>query len=178
MADNDLKDRRHKLLFGVQRSVRYHARRRAHFDRINRATVALSLMFGSATFATLLGNLAGRTLLLALAAIVTALSALDLVLGTERRAREHHDFERRWITLEREMIRAGDCGAEQLAEFEDRRLSIEADEEPPLRILDVLCHNELVRATQSNGTQYKIGPIQRMLAQWIDWRPDSIKRSA
>ncbi len=55
------------------------------------------------------------------------------------------------------------------AEFCEKRLEIEAEEEPPLRVLDVLCHNEQVLA-EGRGQLYEIGPNQKLLSQWTDWR--------
>ena len=47
------------------------------------------------------------------------------------------------------MVRAGDAVApEQLAELGARRLQIEATEPPILRVLDAMCHNELLTALE------------------------------
>jgi len=40
---------KHNLLFGVRRSIRYHARRRSFFDRYDLFTNAVAVIFGSAT---------------------------------------------------------------------------------------------------------------------------------
>jgi hypothetical protein len=173
-----LAQRRDDLLFGVRRSVRYHARRRALFDRLHRAGALASLLAGSATFLAVLGKLGGAEWVLWYSGAVVVLSAADLVLGFSSRARGHHDFQRRWLALEREITGAGEYDDERLADFTKRRLLIEEDEEPVLRVLDVLCHNELARAMGREDALYDVGPIQRLLAQWWDWRPDSIKRAA
>jgi len=167
---------RSDLLFGVRRSVRYHARRRRHFDRFHRCVTFLALLFGSATFAALIGKLESEWIALGASAIVAISAALDLVIGSTTRARDHHDFERKWIALERELIRAGDYDAEKQAVFIEKRLAIEAEEEPPMRVLDILCHNELVRSMNRDDDRYKVGPLQRMLSQWIDWRPDTVEK--
>jgi len=173
--EETLERRRFLLLFGVQRSIRYHARRRSHFDQLNRMTVLISLLFGSATFAALLGKLGGDAAVLWFAGVVTVASAIDLVLGSSVRARGHHDFERRWTALEQELVRVGEYDDARLREFLEKRLSIEADEEPALRVLNIMCHNELTRAIGSNGPFYKVGWLRRALSQWYDLQPDSIK---
>jgi hypothetical protein len=176
----ELDDRQFVLEFGVRRSVRYHARRRRHFDRLHRFTTFVALIFGSATFAALLGAFGqgkGENAALVFATVVTVTSALDLVIGSATRARDHHEFERRWIRLEQLIARAGDYDDAALSEFVEMRLEIEADEEPPLRVLDLLCHNELMRAEDRYDDLYRVGWAQKVLSQWVDFRADSIQRA-
>lgn len=168
----DLAEKRDCLLFSVRRSTRYHARRRKHFDRMNRFTIFSSVMLGSATFASLQGAILPPYLAPYFAALVTFFAALDLAFSHAVRARDHHDFERRWIALEREIVRAGEYDEPKYAELCESRLSIEADEEPPLRVLDVLCHNEQALADGRSDDLYKVTWMQRRLSQLMDWRAD------
>ena len=49
------------------------------------------------------------------------------------------------------------------------RLDIEIEEPPPLRILDLICHNELCRAMgYDESHQVKIKWYQRILCQIVD----------
>jgi len=169
---NDLETRRDRLVFGVRRSVRYHARRRRHFDNLNRFTVFFTVILGSATFASLQTNSDYTWLAPWFGATVTIISAFDLVMGHAIRAREHRDFERRWIRLEREIVRAGTYDDGTYSQLCEQRLEIEADEEPPLRVLDILCHNEQALAEGLNDEVYRVSFIQRWLSQWMDWRAD------
>ncbi len=169
---NDLAEKRDCLLFSVRRSTRYHARRRRHFDRLNRFTIFSSVLLGSATFASLQGGIFPEWLAPYFAALVTFFAALDLAFSHAVRARDHHDFERRWIALEREIVRAGDYDDPTYAALCEKRLVIEADEEPPLRVLDVLCHNEQALADGRSDDLYKVTRMQRLLSQWTDWRAD------
>ena len=171
----------HDLLFGVRRSIRYHARRRRHFDRLARTSVFLSLVFGSATFAALLGVISkdqatSQHLAAIFALVVTVVSAVDLVLGSALRARDNHDLEREFSALEREILLAEKIDAPTLAKLTAKRLEIEEKEEPPLRVLDTLCHNELVRAMGYDEATYtkRVSWLQRALANWVDFMPDSI----
>jgi hypothetical protein len=62
------------------------------------------------------------------------------------------------------MVLAGDYDATALAAFTARRLEIEADEPPILKVLDSVCHNELLRAMGYDKSEfYRIGVVQRML---------------
>ena len=48
-------------------------------------------------------------------------------------------------------------GSDGLIRFQQRRLSIEADEPPKLRVVNLLSHNDLVRSTYTHGSIYPIG---------------------
>ena len=157
----------HDLLFGVRRSIRYHSRRRQFFERWHLMTSFLSVLLSSATVASLL---TGQSMWGVVAAgIVTLLSALDLVVGTATRARNHHDLVRRFTDVEREMIGIAAPTVEDVARVTGERLAIEADEPPVKRVLDALCHNELARAMGYDRSQFV--PVrwwQRWLAQFVD----------
>lgn len=166
----DLKDEKSALLFGVRRSIRYHNRRRMFFDRWNLTTSALSVIFGSATIYGVLRT-GGETLALAAATLVTILSSINLVIGTVRMARLHEDLARRFIDLEKAIILAGDFNAEQYATFVANRLDIEACEPPILRVLDSMCHNEMMRSMgfpPDHPEYVKITGLQRICAQFLD----------
>ena len=93
----------HDLLFDIGRSVRYHNRRRAFFDRIDRLANMLSVIFGSTAVYGVLAQ-DHQALALTAAALVTVLSAINLVVGSSQKARAHADFARRFIELEKRMI--------------------------------------------------------------------------
>jgi hypothetical protein len=168
--DNAIAVEWNDLLFGVRRSVRYHSRRRMFFDRLHTVTSALGVIFGSATILAVLTEAGPRYAVLA-AAVVTIFSALDLVIGTDRSARLHQDLaEKRMMSLTTAPTAKDlkDCGGE--------RLDIESDEPPVLRVLDVLCHNELCRAMgRERSHMAKVAWYQRLFAQLIDVRPDSLR---
>lgn len=171
----DLEKTRYKLLFGVRRSIRYHLRRRAFFETWNTLTNVVALLFGSAAIG---GTIKGYELLaIASGALVTFFSAVNLVIGTTRKARVHEEFGRRFFALEREMVEAGNYGAAALATFVGLRLEIEADEPPILKVLDCICHNELARAMGHGQEAFmKIGPLQRLLRHFFDFREHAIRR--
>lgn len=160
--------RYHNLLWGVRRSVRYHTRRRRFYDRLNTTASGVTVVFGSATFGILLSE-AAKQWALAAAAVVTAVSAIDLVLGTAQMARLHHDLARRFIELEKRIVAAPNPDETTLSAWIQERLTIESDEPPPYRILDLMCHNELVVAEDRVGAAfYKVNWLQRFLANFFD----------
>lgn len=171
--NGELEQRWNDLLFGVRRSVRYHNRRRRFFERYHTITTALSVLAGAATVVMVLQEL-GPLAPSITAALVTVLATFDLVVGTTAKAREHAEFARRFIELEKEMLTSAP-DEQRLKEFTAERLDIEADEPPPLHVLNVICHNELVRAL-GYGQEHLV-PLkwyQRLLAHFFDIREGSL----
>lgn len=161
-------DSLHDLLFGVRRSIRYHVRRRMFFDRLNLTASAVSVIFGSAAMAAMLGDL-GRGWVTAAAAVVTVVSAINLVVGAARMARLHADLARRFVELEQQIVLASGAAESAVSRFTATRLGIEAEEPPVLRVLDSLCHNELMRAMgYPPADLLRIRWYQRLLAQILD----------
>jgi hypothetical protein len=175
MADqhSDLATSSHELLFGVRRSIRYHTRRRRFFERWNVVTNALAVIFGSATIG---GVVKGwDALAIAAGAIVTFFSAINLVVGTVRMARLHEDLGKRFVDLEKELVLAGEYDEQAYRGFCAKRLEAERDEPPVLRVLDSICHNELLRAMGYDRSQFvEIAWYQRLLAQFVDVREHAI----
>ena len=154
-------------------------RRQRFFDRLDRAAALASLVAGSSTVVALLASV-GEGLVLAAAAATAAAGACAAVFMPGRRARQHNDLAREFIGLERDLIgTAGDLTPERLAELADRRLAIEAGEPPILRVLDALCHNELLTAVGGSDDQRAtITRLQRWLANWTDYRADRLRKRA
>jgi hypothetical protein len=54
---------------------------------------------------------------------------------------------------------------------------IESEEPPPLRVLDIICHNELCEAMGYDRCHfYKVGWLQSLAAPFFDLSPSSIKK--
>lgn len=159
-----------KLLFGVRRSVRYHRRRERFLDSAHNLGALATALAGSATVVTLLAELGPRVVLVA-AALTAVAGAIELVFGLAKGARLHSELARDFIGLEQNLVRAGpglSTGA--LNRFQARRLEIEEREPPALRVLDTLCHNELLRALgYPKEQQVHVGFLQRRLANFVDF---------
>jgi hypothetical protein len=169
----ELEDRWHGMLFGVRRSIRYHQRRRAFFDRLDQLSNVIALIFGSAALYGVLGKDADRVAVVA-SAIVTVMASINLVVGSSKRARDHADFARQFIGLEKCMI--GKASEERLHEVTEKRLTIEASEPPVLHILNIICHNEQMRAMGYKREELaSIGPLQYLFAHFFDWRESTIQ---
>lgn len=138
-----------ELLFAVRRSVRYHRHRERFLDRVHHLGALLTAFSGSATVAALLAELPARwTWVRIFAASLTALAgATEVVFGPARAARRHDSLAVSFLALEKDLLRAGSSPTpEALVELQSRRLDIEAIEPPVYRVLDAICHDELVTA--------------------------------
>lgn len=169
MADGqDIEKRIWKFLFAVRRSVRYHNCRRVHYDRLSNLSSIISILAGSASIALLLAT-AGKLAPILSAVIVTISSALNLVVAPSRRARDHSDLAKRFVTLEKEIVGVSAPTDADLRQWMQQRLEIEKDEPPILKVLDSVCHNDQLRALGYGAEHFvEISRVQRLLAQFKD----------
>lgn len=176
MTTKDLLDSRHDLLFGVQRSIRYHNRRRRFFDRFDMSVNATSLMLGSATVYGVLSSAENEKIALIAACLVSIVSAINLIIGSARQARLHSDLSKRFIRLEKKIIKVPTPKDEEIYFWTELRLDIETEEPPVLHVLDMICHNELLRAKGYSKEHFaNIACYQRWFAQIMDVREHSIQ---
>ena len=164
--DEELLDRQHALLFDINRSIRYHTRRRAFFERLDMLTNMASLIFGSAAVYGVLEKDYATWALLS-AALVTSLSGINLVVSSSRRAREHFDFARRFGDLAIK-LQCDSLTDDLLRSATAERLRIEAEEPPILRMLDVQCYIEEARAQGLDYGGIELAWVQRVLSQLVD----------
>jgi hypothetical protein len=157
-----------KETVGVQRSIRYHARRQRFFEFWNSLTNAAGIILGAATVVALTGKWLPwpEVLRVVFPVVITILSTLNLVWGTTRRAREHNDLYRRFVALEARVRGATSIDETMVRSLRAERLAIEADEPPTMFALDVLCHNEVVRAVGADD-YYEVGFWYRWTAQFL-----------
>ena len=165
-------------LFGVRKSIRYHQRRRAFFEAVHTTAVALQVIAGSsavtAAMAVAVANGAeprDGVWAAGFAAAAAVLAALDLAFGVSRRATVHVSLAQQFAQLEREMVpheHDETVGAETAAGFRQRRLEIEESEPPKLRVIDLLCHNELVTSTYRHDKIYPIPWWKRCVGHVLD----------
>ena len=160
----------YRTLFGVRKSVRYHQRRRSFFETMHTVSSALQVIAGSSAFAVLVGGISTEVAA-ALTAAVALLAALDLTIGTTRRATLHAGLAQQFAQLEREMVpREGDTDVDAATAdaFRQRRLEIEEAEPPKLRVIDILCHNELVTSTYTHWKVYPVGCVRYVVGHVLD----------
>lgn len=148
-----------KLLFGVRRSIRYHSRRQAFYESVDRWTSFFLLLLGSGSVALAIqGSDSGMILV---GTFVALLSGLKLVFAFGLKASRHAQFVRDFTRLEQQLCK--DDSVETVSAVTQERLAIEATEPPVKRVLDVICHNELLRAMGIED------PKQRVQLNWFQY---------
>ena len=153
-------------LFGVRKSVRYHQRRQAFHESWN--TVIIALSFACSASAMAEWSAEWRQLLIG---ATSFLLMLNWVVGLTRRANAHAKLGQRFASLEQDMVpfeKNRDLEAENEERFRRRRLEIEADEPAKMRVMDILCHNELCEAAYPDHSIYPVAAWRRWLGHFID----------
>ena len=166
METSHLDDRTYNLLFDVRRSVRYHNHRRAFYERWNAVTVTVALAGGSGAAAAFLSSSPPLAAALASAAVALA-AALDIAAGTARSGNHHAELARRFIWLEQRFAHDRNLTDEEHEELTRARLDIEATEPPVLRLLDVICHYELLKALGDEEEPPRIPWWRWWTAGWL-----------
>ena len=144
------------LLFAVRHSVRYHRYRESFLDLVHRLSALLTAVAASTTVAMLLAELPVRWTWMPLvtASVAVLAAATELVFGPARAARRHDSLAVSFLFLEKDLLRVGlSLTPEALVHRQSRRLDIEAAEPPVYRVLDAICHDELVTAFGMDPTQ-------------------------
>jgi len=129
------------LKFNIDRSCRYHARRRSFFDSFHKIFMFIIIVLGSSAFSGVFKDTSG--LLGLLAALI---AALDLVVGFSMKARDHELLYMRFMDLFADMEGVTSPSDDQLAEWTRQRRTIEKDEPPHYTALNLACYNEVARA--------------------------------
>ena len=178
----ELKTEYDALLFAVLRSIRYHRHRERFFERVHHLAALTTAIAGAATVATLVADLAPSWtwLRIAAASLTAAGSATELVLGAARGAREHSQLAARFIGIEKELRRARPgLNAEALEELQSQRLQLEAAGPPVYRVLEAICHNELITALGRNRAELRtVTTWQRQWRHLLDVGPERLRQQA
>ena len=158
------------LIFSIRRSVRYHIKRQQFFERMSKSIEIITIFSAIGTLSAAFSETIGSCMTLVFAFIVALFSTIDLVVGTSEMIRLHSDLARRFISLEKDMVEAcSQTDEAALNMFLAQRLEIEAEEPPKLGILDIICHNELVKALgHGPAEQVNLKNWQRWLANFYD----------
>ena len=159
----------HALRFAARRSRRYHMRRERYFAKFHFLFGFLTTVAGSATFATILADLAVGAWLAGLTAFF---GAIELVGQPYSRAIKHRELTQAFTRLEQEMhLPETDVTEARLHDLERKRLEIEVQEPPVLQVLNLICHNEEVLAGGYGSEHFrKIRWYQRVIASLFDLR--------
>ena len=140
MTDNNLRQQIDALDFGIEKSMRYHQRRRGHYERLHKFIMFLTVICGSAAFAQVLGRSEY------FGAATAFFAAGDLVWGPSHLARDHEILFRRFSDLAIAIRTTVSPTQESYVQWLKKRISIETDEPPIYWALEADCDNEVRRA--------------------------------
>ena len=162
------------MLFAIRRSIRYHSRRQAFYESADIWTPFILVILGTASVVLALQGHGG--LLLLAGALAALISAPKLVFAVGQKASRHALLVRDFTWIERKLV--GDKSAEAVKSAPLERLEIEATGPPVLRVLDVICHNELLRAMgyDDPSERVKLSGFQRIAANFFGWREHSLAK--
>ena len=146
--------RQRDLLWDVRRSVRYHNRRRAWFERWHHGTLILAIVALSGLYETV-------------ATFGIIFLATNVVCRFADRASDHKIFAARFRVLEHKLI--PQRPDEDLDRLDLERLEIETEEPPVKRLLDVLCHYELWKAYREDYEHVPVTWWRRWTVNWFSY---------
>lgn len=158
---NNLKESIDALDFAVEKSMRYHQRRRGHYDFVHKFILFLTILSGSAAF----GDLFQLSEYFGAAAALCA--AIDLVWGLSHRARDHELLFRRFSELAIAIRSMNEPTDDDLAVWTKKRIEIESDEPPVFCALEADCDNEVRRAKGRTNELAAIDLWGRVTMNWL-----------
>ena len=169
-------DEKYELQFAVERSKRYNTSRQRFFERGHNFTTVVALLFGSSTFVGVLQGLNAWIIAL-LGIVVAASAAIDLAVGLANKANKHADLSRQFNDLEQAMNLVDDPARNDIISWTNRRLEIEKGEPPKKPVLDVLIHNELIRARGlPKEEMVKLSAWRRRTAQFLTGNEEKLRK--
>lgn len=150
--------------FGIKKSIRYHSRRRAFFERLDNLANWLVAVAGASAFAAVVGT-NGGFLSKVLTAVITVIALGNVILGFGARARLHQDLYRKFSELAIEVAGIEKPPTTQdISRLRAKRLTLEADEPHTIDALERWCWNE---EAESRGC--KPANLQQ-LTRWQQFR--------
>lgn len=164
-----------KLKFDIQRSCIYHQHRSAYFELLHRVTMGGVILLTSTAISAFIQDQYIKYIIF----LATFITVLDFIIGYSKKSQEHRALYQRFAELQIDIVQADHPTGHQLAKWTARRLTIEKDEPPKFRVLDVACHNELVRAQYGDNwyeLAYRIPFIKYQLRHVLRFQGAAFRR--
>jgi hypothetical protein len=139
------------LNFAVEKSLRYHQRRRAAYDFRHKFVMFAIILLGSAAFGKVLGGMSSAEQWLGL--MIAGIAALDLVAGFSHKARDHEVLHRGFSDMAVEIRRTIEKTEEDYGKWLAWRVRFEAEEPPIYWALEASCDNEVTAAWGRDETE-------------------------
>lgn len=158
--------------WNVQRSIRYHSYRQAFFESYSRLVSGLNILLSTAAWATIFKQVEsqGSTFAAVLMLSLALINVVDLVYGTAKRGWHHRELRNKFIELEKKYLAGRENEKVSKSEYKLIRsdiLSIEVEEPPIYRALDIYCHNEMVKAYISDPAMQKSQHVKQNIFVWL-----------
>ncbi|MDP8176370.1 hypothetical protein QJU83_02280 [Pasteurella skyensis] len=167
-----MKDQVKNLSFSLERSMRYHSKRRAFFNFWERFTNFISIVLSSGAIYAFSQNHPKFAITSSL--VLTIFSALTLVIGFSEKAREHLEFELSFANLKKRLL-LSDKSQKLIDEIRAEINMLDAKESEPLTVLEQICYNEQVIADGlSDDLLTPITWYQRLFAQYFSICPEKM----
>ena len=149
------------LKFSLDKSLRYHQRRRGFLETVHRAIMFVVVLTGTAAFANIVGQ---PEILGGLAAL---LGVIDLTYSPGTRARDHLILHQRISALLAEITTESSPSDQDLREWLAERYRVEADEPPIYWALEKDCWNEIcfARGKKDAADLYTLTLAERLFMQ-------------
>jgi hypothetical protein len=159
-------NKRCDAIYKAELSALYHQKRERFFELADKLSKAASLFCGSAA----LWKISNATIVSAMAAVVTASSALSLVFSFSERSKRHAELAQGFRGIIAEILSRSefDINNVDASGWMSKVCALEAKEPPSLSALTVMCQNELAIARNAHE---KIKPQSwrtRVLAHFLD----------
>lgn len=152
-----------ETLFNIRVAIRYHMRRAAFYSLWHRLTGLFSLIFGSAAFASIIGENSAISVWLS-AGIVVAQS-LDLMFETAKNSITHEILRQKYIKLESKLLHKAELSTEEYRSAQQDIKHLEIEEPPIKRWLLRECVNTALDVSGYN----KDDPDEATHYQRINW---------
>lgn len=130
-------DRPYHLIFGVEKSMRYHRRHAGFFMSTQKLLTFITALLGTGVVATMLQDWKGVTTFLGF--VVAAIGTVQLVFDLEGKSRENTKALEAFSGLRTAINQSPSCDMETLCGWEDQRRALEAQFVAELDALNVDC---------------------------------------
>lgn len=172
--DKQVKD----LTFNIERSIRYHSRRQAFFETFDTVVNTTNLILGSSAVAGLVTDRLEDWFVGVLSAGVAIVSFINIAMRSSAKSSLHAQLQQRYIDLLKLILRLDPtnetCGP-GLKRCIEKRLDIERDEPPIYRVVDILAHNDQVRAQGGPDTHiWRVPAFKAATANFWHYETDSL----
>ncbi|WP_286694053.1 hypothetical protein [Spongiibacter sp. UBA1325] len=132
-------------LFNIRVGIRYHMRRQAFYSLWHRLTGVMSLVFGSAAFAALMGQYAQFSIWLS--AAIVLVQALDLIFETAKSSILHESLRQKYISLEAKILHKQGLTEDEFSAIQQDIKHLEIEEPPIKHWLLKECVNAALRVS-------------------------------